>query len=89
MDYARIGQIGGLRRSATTDMGVLAHAGQRSFRDSFENGHGCRVCTLVKIPDDITPEERKRRSNALYNAHFKALAYASMATRAKRNRAVA
>ncbi len=46
-----------------------AHA-SRSLRASFEHGHGCSLCPKVTIPDDLSPEERTARADALWHLHW-------------------
>lgn len=71
---AAIGKVGGLTNSARNDMAQLASHGRRAFRESFQNGHDCKVCPRTDIPTDLPEDERDRRADALYRGHFARLA---------------
>ena len=69
-----IGRLGGLAASAVVDTKARAQSAQSAFRQRFTDGHSCSVCPPVAIPDHLAPEERSRRADALYRAHFSRLA---------------
>ncbi len=72
------GRIGGLTRSATSDMRILARSGQVGLRRKFENE--------VDPDGSLAPAERARRADAARRLHFSRLALASARARRARGR---
>lgn len=69
-----IGKLGGSTWKATNDTKAFSAQGNRTFRDSFLNGHKCTVCRKpIVIPADLPEEERLRRAQAAYELHFRRL----------------
>lgn len=71
-----IGKLGGLTNAARGNITSLSRSGRRAFRDGFDTGHGCRVCPTITIDQDLPPDERARRADALYRLHFARMAAA-------------
>ena len=71
---ARIGRIGGLVTAATHDGLAQTARAREVYRDSFLDGHFCKVCPSVVIPPDLPEFERHRRAQALRRAHFARMA---------------
>lgn len=69
-----IGRLGGLAAAASIDVAARGRSGQSKFVDNFKDGHGCKSCPTILIPDDLPETERRRRSNILYRMHFVRLA---------------
>lgn len=74
------GRIGGLTRSATSDMSELARSGQAGLRRRFENE--------VDPDRALSPAERARRADAARRLHFSRLALASARARRARGRRI-
>ncbi len=72
------GRIGGLTRSATSDMSILARSGQAGLRRRFE--------TEVDPDGELSPAERARRADAARRLYYARLALASAKARRVRRR---
>lgn len=81
------GRVGGYRRAAMySGLEVTARA-RATFEASFEQGHACKVCAPVTLPDGLAPAERGRRARALRAAHYSAVALASARARSQKRTA--
>lgn len=63
-------RLGGLTRAAMYDGREVTAKARETFRASFLIGHSCKVCPLVAIPANLPLDERRRRADALYQAHY-------------------
>jgi len=70
------GRKGGLTKAALHDGREGTAAARVAFRDSFFDGHACKVCDRIDIPPDLPAHERRRRADALRRRHYSALALA-------------
>ncbi len=68
------GRKGGLTKAALYDTREATAAARAAFQDSFLDGHACKVCSRIDIPDDIPAHERRRRAEALRRRHFASIA---------------
>jgi len=68
------GRKGGLTKAALYDPRDATAAARMAFRDSFQNGHACKVCSRIDIPADLPAAERHRRAEALRKRDFVSLA---------------
>ena len=71
-----IARLGGLTTAAKIDTHLRAQIGQNAFRAAFKNGHSCKLCPLIQIPEDLPEAERARRADLLFTLHFGRLARA-------------
>ena len=85
--YSLAGRVGGLTRAAQYDGREMTARARQRFRESFADGHACRVCPLVTVPTDLLPLERTRRAEALRRAHYARIAMASARVRSKKKAA--
>jgi hypothetical protein len=70
------GRLGGLTTAARHGGTAATQAARDTYRQSFREGHGCRVCPRVDIPFDLPDDERERRGEYLRRAHFARMAMA-------------
>ncbi len=84
--FAKSGRMGGLAKSATHDGREGTAAARIAFRDSFLDGHECKVCTRIDIPPDLPGHERRRRAEALRRRHYASLAFAKAQKKAVTSR---
>jgi hypothetical protein len=82
--HSLAGRVGGYVRAARYDGREMTAAARRRFAESFLEGHGCRVCPTVAMPDGLLPGERARRAEALRRAHYARVALASAQARSRR-----
>jgi hypothetical protein len=68
------GRKGGLTKAALYDTREATAAARAAFRDSFLNGHACKVCSRIDIPAELPAQERRRRAEALRKRHFASIA---------------
>jgi hypothetical protein len=68
-----IASMGGLARSATATGTERMETARSAYRQSFNLGHKCRVCRLVKIDQTLPPDEISRRGAALFRLHMRRL----------------
>jgi hypothetical protein len=68
------GRKGGLTKAALYDTRDATAAARTAFRDSFQNGHECKVCSRIDIPTDLPAGEKQRRAEALRKRHFVSIA---------------
>jgi hypothetical protein len=85
--HSLAGRVGGYARAARYDGREMTAAARQRFADSFREGHECRVCPAVAMPDGLLQGERARRAEALRRAHYARVALASSQARAKRKAA--
>lgn len=85
--YSLAGRIGGHARAAMYDGREMTARARERFRESFAQGHACRVCPGLTLPDDLLPVERARRAEALRRAHYARVAMASARVRSKKKAA--
>lgn len=84
-----IARLGGLARSARqTPSDMLAKA-NRTYRDSFRQGHKCGMCSEVLIPQDLPAEEIQRRADALFRLHMSRLRMRQARAKSKQAEAAA
>jgi hypothetical protein len=65
-----IALLGALGANARRDTDAHASKMRSAFREGFRDGHSCRLCPRVSIPDDVTDCDRERRANVLWRAHW-------------------
>lgn len=85
--YSIAGRVGGHARAAMYDGREMTARARARFRESFAEGHACRVCPAVTLPSDLLPVERARRAEALRRAHYARVAMASARARANKKAA--
>jgi hypothetical protein len=83
-ENARIAAL--IRSSREPSGAAMTAAARRTFWDSFELGHECRLCEAVVIDQDLPPEERQRQAAALRAVHFSKMARASRAAKSRRKK---
>lgn len=71
---AAYGRLGGMTFAAQNDTKAFSRTGRLAFRETFQNGHGCKLCPQVDIPSNLEEAERDRRADFLYRVHFTRLA---------------
>ena len=77
-DFHRLaGRVGGYARAALHDGAEMTEKARETFRASFEEGHGCKVCPRIDLPAGLLPVERARRAEALRRGHYARVAMAS------------
>lgn len=81
------GRVGGFRRAALYSGQEVTARARATFEASFEQGHACKVCAPVTLPDGLTTGERQRRARALRAAHYSAVALASARARSQKRTA--
>jgi hypothetical protein len=80
-DLASRGRLGAFVTHSRYDPEWLTRRARTTFRDSFLNGHGCKVCPRTVLPLGLTEAERRRRGEALRRAHYLRLARRGVASR--------
>jgi hypothetical protein len=70
MKISEFSSLGGLSRAARYDGLSVTQAARDRFRDSFLEGHDCKVCPRIDIPSDLAAPERERRADALRKLHY-------------------
>jgi hypothetical protein len=85
--YRIAGRVGGYTRAALYDGREMTQAARDKFRESFAEGHACRVCPAVTLPGDLLPGERERRAEALRRAHYARVALVSARVRSSKKKA--
>jgi hypothetical protein len=75
-------RLGGLMRAATYDGVEVTAAARRTFRDSFRDGHACKVCPPTTLPVELAETERARRAEALRLSHYARIRLARMTRKA-------
>jgi hypothetical protein len=48
----------------------MTEQARRTFRDSFDVRHECKLCPLTEIDQSLPAKERARQSDAAYRAHM-------------------
>ena len=82
--YSLAGRVGGHSRAAMYDGREMTARARERFRESFGEGHACRVCPAMTLAPDLLPAERARRAEALRRTHYARVAMASARARAKK-----
>lgn len=78
--------MGGLTTAARHEGVALTAAARQVYRDSFREGHGCKLCPRWDMPADLSEAEVTRRAEALRKAHFGRLALRSSMARSRPRR---
>lgn len=73
--------IAALTRAARTDGREMSAPARSAFLASFEIMHECRHCGRVEIDQSLPPDQRARAARAAMSAHFRRLAFISVAGR--------
>jgi hypothetical protein len=76
--------MGALAANARHDGLEITAKARKLYQDSFLNGHGCKICPRIDIPDDLPDQERQRRADSLRKLHFARMALRSSKARQKR-----
>jgi hypothetical protein len=84
--YSLAGRAGGYTRAALYDGREMTQAARDKFRESFAEGHACRVCPAVTLPGDLLSGERERRAEALRRAHYARVALVSARVRSSKKK---
>jgi hypothetical protein len=64
-------QLAALSRAAKEPSGTaMTEQARRTFRDSFDVKHECKLCGTVEIDQSLPAKERARQSEAAYRAHM-------------------
>lgn len=69
----------------------MTETARRTFDDSFDTRHECKLCGVVEIPQDIPAKERRRMAEAARSAHYTRMSHrrAVMRGRAAKAKAAA
>lgn len=86
-ERGRLGYLAWLANNGIEATRERAAGAVRSYRQSFNQGHQCGVCPRTVLPDDVTPEDRATRAEALWKMHFLRLSAVRRAKQADRKRA--
>jgi hypothetical protein len=78
---SRLGAYAALARNDPREINAEARL---TYRDSFRNGHSCRLCPVFATPLGLPESEITRRAEMLRRAHNTRLSLASSRTRSKR-----
>ena len=78
------GRVGGYRRAALYDGVAMTAKARHTFERSFLDGHACRLCPPVTIPENLPLVERERRAVALRKMHYANVALESVRVRQHR-----
>lgn len=66
--------MGALARNAGAQTGAeITAKARRTFRDSFLEGHECKMCPSKKIDPGLPLAERERKAELLYRLHMSRL----------------
>lgn len=85
---ASLARIGGLSRAARYDGLEVTAKARETFRASFLDGHGCKICPRIDIPTTLAEPERERRAEALRRLHYERVSMAGSRARSARKLAV-
>lgn len=77
-------RIAAYAANARHDGRAITAQARATYRASFERGHGCKVCPLIELPEDLTPADRAKRADMLRRGHYARLALRSSVSRSKR-----
>jgi len=63
-------RIAGLASAARRDTDAHAAMMRRALRDRFLEGHDCRLCPRIDIPEGISDRDRQKRAERLWKLHW-------------------
>src|SRR5260370_42502405 len=64
-------QLAALSRVAREPSGTaMTETARRTYRDSFDTRHECKLCGTVEIDQSLAPAERRRQAEASYRAQI-------------------
>jgi hypothetical protein len=82
-------RLGGYATAARYDAMVITGKARSTYRESFRDGHRCKLCPAFTMPEGLSEGEIVRRAEALRRAHYTRLAIASGNARRRTSRAPA